>query len=389
MRILIANDRFQGAGVESYLGSIIPALRARGHEVATLSAVGGDAGDETVGDPHFSLTSATPDRSWQAVRNWHADVGFSHQVRDGAVDQRLLDIAPVVKFVHAYDATCVSGHKMFALPAARACERRFGPACTALYLPRRCGGLSPVTMLRQYREASGRHALLPRYGGIMVASEHMQRECVRNGADARKVQVNPLFPTVGFAGTSAAPSSDFSIVFVGRMTALKGGGLLIRAAAAASRQLGTTLRLTMVGDGPERAECERLAKRLGVPCTFTGWQRGDDRWRWFQQASVLALPGPWPEPFGLVGLEAAALGIPAIAFDTGGIREWLTHGENGYLVTADSPTASAFADGLVDVFRQPERLRAMRQKACAAARHLSLERHLDRLEHTLLATTHA
>ena len=39
-----------------------------------------------------------------------------------------------------------------------------------------------------------------------------------------------------------------------------------------------------------------------------------------------------PESFGLVGVEAMAFGKPVVAFDSGGIREWLIHGETGYLV---------------------------------------------------------
>jgi glycosyltransferase involved in cell wall biosynthesis len=167
------------------------------------------------------------------------------------------------------------------------------------------------------------------------------------------------------------------------MTRLKGGGLLVRAVAEASRRLGTAIRLTMVGDGPQRPAWDRLATRLHVACTFTGWQSGDERWNWVRRASLLAVPSAWPEPFGLVGLEAGALGVPAIAFDVGGIREWLTPGENGYLVADNPPRASAFADGLVSAFQDPERLRAMRAKALAAARRLSLDRHLNRLEDIL------
>jgi glycosyltransferase involved in cell wall biosynthesis len=45
------------------------------------------------------------------------------------------------------------------------------------------------------------------------------------------------------------------------------------------------------------------------------------------------LSSVWPEPFGAVGLEAMRYGVPVVAFDAGGIREWLISAYNGYLVS--------------------------------------------------------
>ena len=117
-----------------------------------------------------------------------------------------------------------------------------------------------------------------------------------------------------------------------------------------------------------------------MPCTATGWLNGDERWAALRQATLLALPSSWPEPFGLVGLEAAALGIPAVAFDVGGVREWLRPGVNGYLAPADPPRASTLADALVDALSDGEALKAMGCRAVGVAREMSLDRHLDRLE---------
>jgi glycosyltransferase involved in cell wall biosynthesis len=91
----------------------------------------------------------------------------------------------------------------------------------------------------------------------------------------------------------------------------------------------------------------------------------------------------WPEPFGLVGLEAGSQGVPAIAFDVGGIGEWLKDGDNGRLVPGNPPRSRELGDALVWAAEHPADLAAMRPRALAAARRMSLDAHLARLEEVL------
>src|SRR5689334_21576515 len=49
----------------------------------------------------------------------------------------------------------------------------------------------------------------------------------------------------------------------------------------------------------------------------------------------------WPEPFGMLGLEAMRYGLPVVGFDTGGIKEWVVDGRNGFLVPWMDRTAYA------------------------------------------------
>ena len=397
MRILIANDGFGDAGgVQSYLDAVIGGLLARGHALAVLTrdpASNGDQPASLAGIPRFSFDVEGLDLATEAVRRWQPDIAFSHNMERLDVERRLLDTMPVVKFMHGYFGTCIGGQKMFSVLTARPCGRRFGPACLALYGPGRCGPMDPIAFVRQYRWAGDQRSLFSRYRAIVVASDHMKREYVNNGADAVHVHVNPLFPThdespcngsstrptPATLSTSETPATS-SIAFFGRMTSLKGGDLLIDAVAEAGAKLGRAIHVTMAGDGPRRRDWEKRAELLGVSATFVGWLRDAERWTWLRKASLLAVPSVWPEPFGLVGLEAGALGVPSIAFDVGGIREWLAPGESGILVPANPPRASAFADALVRALSQPDALRRMGEAARATARRMSLSHHLDRLE---------
>jgi glycosyltransferase involved in cell wall biosynthesis len=65
---------------------------------------------------------------------------------------------------------------------------------------------------------------------------------------------------------------------------------------------------------------------------FHGFVPSGELKNFYQEASLLAVSSVWPEPFGLVGQEAMFYGLPVVGFDAGGIREWLLHGENGFLV---------------------------------------------------------
>jgi glycosyltransferase involved in cell wall biosynthesis len=102
----------------------------------------------------------------------------------------------------------------------------------------------------------------------------------------------------------------------------------------------------------------------------------------YSRAALVAVPSLWPEPFGLVGLEAASLGIPAVAFDVGGVRQWLDPNRTGVLVDPASGSeglGAAIAALLAD---RSTRVR-LGERARLACDGMSRAAHLDRLEAVL------
>lgn len=388
MRILIANDgASDGGGVQAYLDAVVATLVARGHELALAFCT--DSGPADASSPlqqltRFHLAGPQADASFAALCRWAPDVCFAHNMHDLAAERRLASVARVVKFMHGYFGTCISALKTQAFPSPQACERTFGAACVALFLPRRCGGLSPVILLDQLRWARAQRAQFALYDAVVVASAHMRQEFVAGGIPSERVHVNPLFSTVPARVAAGSRPGDVDasrvrVGFLGRMTSLKGGDVLIRAARHAARRLGRPVPLTLIGDGPQRAEWEALAAQLHVPCTFTGWLHGDARWDLLRDCALVAVPSVWPEPFGLVGLEANSLGVPAIAPAAGGVSEWLRDGVNGVLAPAPL-AADTLGDALARTLADPHRLRVLRAGARRVAAEMTVTRHVDRLE---------
>jgi glycosyltransferase involved in cell wall biosynthesis len=389
MRIVVAHESVETeGGAETYLLSTIRELRSRGHQVALLHyrAAASRAALRSSAHVSVSVEERGLDGAAADVAAWRPDVCFSHNMGPLDVDRRMLARWPVVKMLHGFFGTCVSGLKMHAFPSAAACHRTFGPACLALYLPRRCGQMSPAALWNGYRWSADQQRLFSSYAALVVASQFMGDEIARNGADRSRINVVPLFSTLEPATSDVVmrEGEPDTILFGGRMTSLKGGHVLIDAAARAGAILGRKVRVLMAGDGPQRAAWQRQAGSLGVETEFTGWVAAEDRPSVYSRGLFLAVPSLWPEPFGLIGLDAAALGKPAVAFDVGGVREWLTDGVSGRLVDPDAG-GSGLAKALAVMLDSPEERRRMGCEAANVARRLTVAAHVDRLEPILQA----
>ena len=390
MRILIANEGRQGGGgVETYLSSLVPHLESRGHAVALLYANPSSETGPTrvVTNEAWSVSDLGLDEAIAAVRGWHPDVCFSHNMGRLDVDGRLATSWPTFKMMHGYFGTCVSGHKAFAFPSPEPCTRVCGIGCLAYYLPRHCGQLRAGLMMEQYAWARRQQDLFGEYAGIIVASEHMRREYVRHQVPPDGLHTIPLFTQPpGQVPPAAGDPARADVVFLGRMTVLKGGDALVRAIAHAARSLGRPLRAILAGDGPERERLRHLSRELGRDGTISvelpGWINEAQRARMFAGASIAVIPSIWPEPFGLVGLEAAQFGVPAVAFDVGGIAEWLAHDVNGRLVSPEGG-ATALGDAIAAVLGDAAVHARLSAGARAAAARFSADAHVSKLEQVL------
>jgi glycosyltransferase involved in cell wall biosynthesis len=94
---------------------------------------------------------------------------------------------------------------------------------------------------------------------------------------------------------------------------------------------------------------------------------------------VVALSSVWPEPIATIGLEVMRYALPVVAFDAGGIKDWLKDGHNGYLVPWMD--RGAFAAAIDDLLRDRAKARRMGENGLAlVSEQYDFERYVAGLE---------
>ncbi len=144
---------------------------------------------------------------------------------------------------------------------------------------------------------------------------------------------------------------------VSRLSPEKGFDYLLRAIAAL-RERGAKIRLILAGDGPSRAELERLTRELGLRdhVEFAGELAHEDVPAMLARFDIFAMPSTW-EGFGVSALEASAMELPVVASNIHGIPDVVLDGETGLLVpSGDVP---ALADALENLVADPDLRRLM------------------------------
>lgn len=401
MRIAVVNwTRRKVGGTETYLGLIVPALLDAGYEVAFWHETDTPRNRDLIalpeGLPTWDASALGAGRALEELRRWKPDLIYAHGLLSPELEADTIAVAPSIFFAHSYYGTCISGLKTVRRPRVTPCARAFGWRCVLRYYANGCGGRSPVTLAREYARQSRRLELLEDYRAVLTHSAHMREEYLRHGLDAGRVHSLSYYaysePHEGESSNddgSHAPGRElgqggYRLLFTGRMDRLKGGRILLDALPRVASQLGRRVSLTFAGDGPERVSWARAARRLqlrdpNITVDFTGWVTREQLDRLLDECDLLVFPSQWPEPFGLVGPEAGARGVPVAAFAVGGISEWLADGVNGHLAHGDPPTAEGLADAVVRCLTDPHEYARLARGAVQIANRFSMRNHLSAL----------
>ncbi len=389
MKILWLNAKLGAfGGAEANVLATALALKARGwhNEVFYLEETGVamEAWEDafasrkrvsTGAEEKHAIQESSPDVIW--IHNW-PDSGFFSRLRVMGV--------PMGRMVHDHALYCMRHYKYHPL-TRRNCTRPASVACLfpCMAFLQRGGGRWPVRFasLSQKLEEIRDNRQLDR---VVVASRFMRAELLKNGFTKEKIRI--LAPIPGeapdqevCADAAVAGQIPGRVLFIGQVIRGKGVDLLIRALHG----LHGDWHLALAGKGSALKKCLALVSKFGLQSRVTvhGHLNPVELSAQYRQAQIVVVPSAWQEPYGMVGIEAMRHARPVVAFDVGGIPEWLEDNDNGRLVPAGN--VEALRSTLRELLSNPEACRAMGLRGFEKSSSLfSFSTSVDNLQSMLL-----
>jgi glycosyltransferase involved in cell wall biosynthesis len=393
MRLLIVHERLGPfGGAEANVLLTAQELGKRGHSVGIAHCGGADSADADWRDAfEYRLAMGTPagaDAMSRALARFQPDVAYLHKLSDlGALHVLVEQTRPVVRMVHDHDLCCMRSYK-YNYFSRRICTRAASPFCVfpcGASVKRGTGGGLPLRWV-SYSEKRREIDVNRKFHRMVVATAYMRDELLRNGFAPGQIEIHA--PVTAAARLPRAPSFGGRnlIVYSGQVIRGKGVDVLLESLS----RVEARFECVILGDGSHRAECERLSRRLGLDnrVHFAGYVPQASIAEVYRDASLAVMSSLWPEPFGAAGLEAMRCGLPVIAFDAGGIREWLIDGVNGFLIPwMDRDAFAAKVDTLI---LNKELARGLGANGRALAdKRFSLDAYVGGLENLLVRASEA
>lgn len=197
-----------------------------------------------------------------------------------------------------------------------------------------------LVLVNSQRAGEEVHSIIPRQA-FRVLLPAVNQEVTKPGRTASRAKL-------------AIADTEFLMVSVSRLVPRKGIDRLIESMSF----VDTSVRLVIIGDGVDKERLERHAQHFGKRVQFVSSISDQEKYEWYAAADVFAQPvreeSDDIEGFGIVFLEAALFGLPAIAGNSGGVPEAVLDGVTGLLVDPHHPRRIADA---IEALRKDSKLK--------------------------------
>jgi glycosyltransferase involved in cell wall biosynthesis len=288
---------------------------------------------------------------------------------------------PAIFTLHNHCSYCPSGTKYLANRQQK-CDRNmhlFG--CTWGHLVDGCGSRRPEKIWQNWQSSydflsNAKKINIP----IIANSNYVRKQIINNGLSPHRVITlhcgvkQPKYPTTSL---TKEIHQNQRILFVGRIVPDKGIEWLLKALA----KTNPNIHLDIAGEGWIKSKMEKLAKKIGLNerITWHGWCNKDKLETLYQQCLAVVFPSLWPEPAGLVTLEAYAHYRPIIASSIGGIPEYVQNSKTGILIPPNH--IQNLADAINELATNYHKSRLMGEEGQQwFQQEFSLDLHIHKLE---------
>lgn len=307
----------------------------------------------------FSFTSVLADLQEQ-INFIQPDVVYVHQVHSKVTLEELSQLnIPVVGFVHDHKNFCLREHK-YTIVGNNTCTEKVGYGCYSCLGFINKKNSFPYVSFKNIQNVLDIQEILKNFDHMIVGSKYMQKHLLLHDFKNTRITPIPLFSKhINNTGYSRNILREKRLLFVGQLIRGKGVDILLEAFSQIKHM---NVVLDICGDGNQRDELEKLAKRYAIAdkVIFHGKISSNKLSGYYENAYAVVIPSRAPETFNLVGLEAMKHSKAVIATDVGGIREWLEDGLTGYLFPSND--VNRLGNILEDALSNPQSISRMGQR---------------------------
>lgn len=337
MKLLYVHERFGSlAGAEANAHITATELGQHGHSIGILHGPSTGKGEPAWQSTFPFRAPLGPDDNAAVVRkvlaDFQPDAIYVHKMADLTVINALVESGkPLLRMVHDHDIYCMRSYK-YNYFTRRICTRVASPYCIFPCLAavvKNSGGGFPLKWV-SYTAKQREIALNRRFHRMVVVTTYMRDELLQHCFEPGRIEIHAPVPRMGDPNLRSTFSDRNLILYAGQIIRGKGVDVLLEALA----QIDVKFECVILGDGNHRPACEELSRKLGLAdrVHFKGFIPQDELKAYYRECSVVALSSVWPEPIATIGLEVMRYALPVVAFDAGGIKDWLLDGQNGYLI---------------------------------------------------------
>jgi glycosyltransferase involved in cell wall biosynthesis len=381
--VQISKECSSNGGVGTYVCNLLSSLQSAGHEVSVIHSDSNGSSslkhvpEYYVKDFDSYKNEKSAPKVMEILKSINPNIVHIQGCNNFYLESEIRKQFDAIKTLHVYDF-CPSGNK-FHHALQKACVHPTGAMCVPRMIYKRCLLTKrPNVIWKHYRRAAEANQNNLHYKKLVVASEHVKVQAVASGYPANQIEVVPYFTRLPSINSTTI-SGDNKVLFTGRIVREKG----VRKLLLAFKELRTPAQLVIAGEGADLPKLKSLSKELGIEnrVCFTGWVNPDQRDELYRDSSLVVVPSVWPEPFGIVGIEAMSYAKPVVAFRMGGISEWLDDGKTGFLIAPyDIAEMSKSIDSLL---QQKDLAHEMGMLGRAKVEHQFTEvQHIRRLSET-------